>query len=332
MFRFFFYLTCVLFIVSCGGGGSGSDHNPSEKEVTSNPFKKGVFLPEIWSKGQIYEKIQIDNNSIVSVNRFEYNNALGEYSYTDVSKIPGEGFYLELTDEGWVSIEHTERPRYLINGNGIVDNQSSLQKEYNFLGVSNLAGLDVSESLGSGFYPFEGIYFSEGAKKYTYSISLSQDTWQIESRSCGVDCYGFSPVGFDSIDNWMEQYDYNESVNSSDGFYWLGISIFFGLDGAVYLYSYFDNERGLISEDGSWEIVSIKGETILEITIPFSIKKEFRIRAEATPIIFGYYGVLLNGTKYQNSENVPDEYRKTYFFLNEIANEELKSAYTTSLL
>lgn len=216
---------------------------------------------------------------------------------------------------------------YLDDNSDLIDASSFVNIKYEYTGRVALQNSDIGATLGEGYSWASSYNFSHGAKQYFYRRIFSEDFWIVESEYCGTDCYGIKSLGGGSLLDWKDQYKVVENPNVADGFYWFGMPLFLDDNGAINIYSFFDQERGLISSDGTWGISTINGEEILEMSVPISAKNGFGIIGEANPIIVTVNPNLFGGTKYTSSRSISENELSTGYFVNSVANEEWFQCY-----
>lgn len=94
-------------------------------------------------------------------------------------------------------------------------------------------------------------------------------------------------------------------------------------DGALEIWR--DGE--LQSGRGEWEVLSHRGEEVLEITVPNEVKHDVGVVVEANPIVANIDGLLYSGNKYVATSSIPEQFWTKIDYLNNIAIEDIKAAY-----
>jgi len=319
-----YFILIVLLLVH----GCGSEESDSSSVENSFPVEEGLYSRPFFNMEPTYRKIISEGDGVVDFNSFSFDANLAVFQQTNYSSVDGGRLYVLLTNNGWEYRETVLRDRFnLDENNDLIENIFFVPIKYEYAGEEDLSNLNIGTALGEGYSWVSAYNFIDGAKKYLYNRVYTEDVWIIRSEACGPDCFGIISLGGGTLGNWKDKHKSVANPNVEDGFYWLGMSMFFHDSGSVEVYSYFFPERGLISDEGSWEIVTVRGEEILEISITNDVKREFFILAEANPIISKVEQTLFRGIKISSTRNIADDEIQTGYFLNNIANENLKSAF-----
>lgn len=330
------HIIILIFLLSgCGGDKSRDDEFAPENKL---PNEEKLYTPLILSQGRAFTELNLQNKNALALRVYVFDeNSIVFYS-TDKSHVDGGKSYITLSTNGWIYSTTEDRRLYSLNKDGdLVNNQGiSRYKCVNFE-EQTISGLPVMDTLGEYFSWAEPHTFSNGARLYVCKDVYPETTWTIEHEYCGQDCYDWPVLGNTSITEWREQYKAIDNPDLSNGFYYLGLSLFFDDSGAIHAYEFINPERGLLSTLGHWKIISINGEEVFEMEIPINVKRQFGIIDEANPIISSVSGTLLKGTKLTSSYSVEGietasvDYFVNGYYFNNVAIEDLKSAYISNI-
>lgn len=331
------FFVVALLTAGCGGAtynDGPEDATPTPPVTTSDsdldykfPWSGGLFIRPLESQGLTYQQLQLGNDDSITFTTHTIGLEIGGFGSADNSFVEGGLEYMIMTESGWEDRVSRARATYALNGfDHLIQDDLLLPKSILFTGEKNLTGLEIEQTLGEGFDWASERHFSQGAKQYFYESLFAKEYWIIEPESCGLNCETTLSLGSDSLQDWVEQHWLYAHSALGSGYDWLGMSLFFDSIGKVYVYSSAQPGKGLVSELGAWEIYEENGVEVLEIDVPAAVKQEFNIDVESSRIISKIDGVLTQGTRYLSSGNIEVEDRNSGYFLNYIANEDLKNA------
>lgn len=324
----------IIFALAIFLAGCQQEKSTGQTPATSVslPIENGVFEPLPFRTGQSYTEFRLKNDGEVSVEAFIFDADSVTFYSVDDSYDEGGNVYIEMTDTGW-RFSTTERQRkYLIDEeNTLVRNSPFVKSACVDVEEESISGKLVEEILGDSFSWATSFTFSEGAIRYRCNAVFPKTTRVVVPEFCGTGCLGVASLGGGELTEWLDSFKAQEQTNIADGFYWLGLSMFFTEDGGIEAYSFFDHSRGILSNEGTWEIVEVNGEEILEMNIPRELKMEFGIREEASPMITKVTGTRFMGVKYESTDSDSEFSKNIHNYLNSVGIEDLKSAYINTL-
>lgn len=327
----------ILTLLFSGCGGDKSRDNEFIP-INNLPNEEKLYTPLVLDQGRSFTELNIENKNDISLYLYSFDKNSIVFYGTDISHVDGGKSYMKLSTNGWEYSTTESRKSYYLDEDGNLVNNKYYPK-YRCINFEEkiISNLPIMDALGEYYSWAEPYHFSKGARLYVCKDSFPETTWTIAPQYCGEDCYDWPTLGSISITEWREQYKPNDNPSFSNGFYFLGLLLFFDDSGAIHAYNFFQPERGLLSALGHWQIVSINEEEILEMEIPVNIKRQFGIRDEANPIITTVSGTLFEGIKITSSnavegiETASDDYFVYEHYFNTVAIEDLKSAFISNI-
>ncbi|WP_141215571.1 hypothetical protein [Hahella sp. CCB-MM4] len=336
MERLLISLVACLFVVACSNQ-SDSDPAIEKEEATANAnfisdlTTGGVFLWDSRTMEEYFDEYFLDKNNQIGVVQKLYRETDGWIEGRDKSYTEGGILNYLMEPDGWKLGKSVESRAFSLSDNGkLVSTNGTVDMEFNVLAEVDLTDKNLGNSLhdilGEEITWGSDLLFSQGAKAYVIQREFSRDSVAIESEWCGTDCMGILSYGPGSLDDWLQSHLHTDAPNVANGFYWLGLSLFFDEEGTVYAYKYFWPSYGLLSAEGSWHMESINGEELLQISLPYDVKEEMGIRTEVNPFMTIAEGTRFKGTRRISTGKVPEQYRgRKDIFYNDVAQEDVKN-------